>query len=140
MIMKCLLLEDDVDRTIYSIAEYTQKKIYMEYRWTIVRTFDEFKQHIIKHGLPDVISFDHDLCKTDKTESTGLDCAKWLVDYCLTNNLVVPKIYIHSMNVVGAKNIKSIFTTFFKIFPSLDNHHHINDVNYDFNLQFFNYT
>ena len=138
--MKRLLLEDDEFRTIESIAKYTQKEFYLQHPWTIVRTFDQFKEYILTQGLPDIISFDHDLYITDKTESTGRDCAKWLLEYCLTNNMIPPKVYIHSMNTVGAKNIKSLFTTFFKVYPELDNHHPINDVEYNFDLDFFIYT
>lgn len=38
-------------------------------------------------------------------EKTGLDCAKWLVNLCMDNNLDLPDYIVHSMNPAGAKNI-----------------------------------
>jgi hypothetical protein len=90
-----------------------------------VLNFDEFVDWIIKYGLPDVVSFDHDLAEEHYTpeyfwndydesrkyqewkrksykEQTGEACAKWLVDYCDKNKLDLPKYYIHSANPVGA--------------------------------------
>ena len=88
-----------------------------------------------------MISFDHDLGKKhylnqgreifyeDFDEPTGWHCARWLIEHCLDNNVNLPEqIYIHSMNIVGATNIKSLFTTLFKIHPHLNNNHRINDV------------
>lgn len=88
--------------------------------WIVVRNYDQFVAFIEKHGVPDVISFDHDLgaehypkCTADLekeidyskyTEKTGYDCAKWLVaNYSLPESCVV-----HSMNPVGSKNIKFV--------------------------------
>jgi len=50
-------------------------------------------------------------------EKTGYHCAKWMINYCLDNNLNLPKkILIHSMNIVGSQNIISLFETFNKIY------------------------
>jgi hypothetical protein len=91
-----------------------------------VLNHEQFTQWIEKHGLPKIISFDHDLadehytpeeywCDYEKSkayqdskiyqEKTGLDCAKWLVDYCMDNNKPLPLFYVHSANPVGADNI-----------------------------------
>lgn len=82
-------------------------------------------------GLPDAISFDHDLADShytpeyfwdnyeeskkyqewnskNHTEKTGMDCAKWLVDYCMDNKKMLPEIFVHSANPVGADNIKGL--------------------------------
>jgi hypothetical protein len=81
------------------------------------------------YGLPDSISFDHDLHEEHYTpeyfwnnyieskkfqewkkqfykEKTGADCAKWLVNYCNNNKKELPCIYIHSANPVGVDFIK----------------------------------
>ena len=47
-----------------------------------VRSFEEFVGYVTANGLPDYISFDHDLGE----EKSGYDCAKWLVEYCLDHN------------------------------------------------------
>lgn len=139
--MKCLILDDDYRRTPQIIASYTNNDIYMKYSWDYVRNYDEFVKYIETNGIPDVVSFDHDLdfehyskqsnIPYDKLkEKTGFHCAKWMLNYCLDNNLEIPKeIYIHTMNIVGALNIKSLFTTYNKIYPT-DNDFYINDVYY----------
>jgi len=100
-----------------------------------VLNYEQFVQWIEKFGLPDIISFDHDLADEHYTpeqywsdyqkskeyqesqnyqEKTGMDCAKWLVDYCIDNNLKLPTFYIHSANPVGADNIKFYLQNYLK--------------------------
>ncbi len=82
-----------------------------------VLNFDQFTQWIERFGLPDIISFDHDLADVydnDRQEKTGMDCAKWLVDYCLNHQLNLPRHYVHSANPVGAKNISTLLDNFNK--------------------------
>lgn len=55
-----------------------------------------------------------ELIKQKTKEKTGMDCAKWLIEYCITNNLKLPKFYCHSMNPIGKDNITSILTQFSK--------------------------
>lgn len=90
--------------------------------WDIVRSFDAFCAYITEHGLPYIISFDHDLGYVSPDgdtmlglngepidpatwkEKNGYDCAKWLVE-----NHGVPALwYVHSMNPVGAQRIKQL--------------------------------
>ena len=92
--------------------------------WTIVRNYKQFVDTITERGLPQNISFDHDLAdehyvqsiesnhdKTDNfnyntvKEKTGYECAKWLVEYCREKDLAIPPYTVHSMSVVGKKNI-----------------------------------
>lgn len=97
--------------------------MYREENWEIVRSYDEFVAWILKNGLPDVISFDHDLAAIhyeqhtwqesfEYLEKTGYDCAKWLVNFCAHECISLPKYYIHSMNPVGAENIKNLLNNF----------------------------
>ena len=94
--------------------------------WAIVRDFHQFVDYIQKYGLPDYISFDHDLgmehtrfyfqngghesppdpLTADFKEKTGYDAAKWLVNYCVENGKKLPTFYVHSANPIGAKNIR----------------------------------
>ena len=102
-----------------------ENSVYLE-AWTIVRNYDSFVNNIKLAGVPDIISFDHDLAEgyyhkniqqgqinydsndfDNNDNKTGLHCAKWLVDYCIENNYKLPKYYIHSMNPVGSENIKN---------------------------------
>lgn len=96
--------------------------------WDLVTSSQEFKKYIEdmfkeEKRIPDIISFDHDLhtehyMKTpfgdeeaynkmykNFIHETGLDCAKWICNFCLEEGLALPEIHIHSGNPVGAKNI-----------------------------------
>ena len=91
-----------------------------------VKNFDGFVNHIRFNGLPDMISFDHDLgedvaiskvkmglskrqARKEKRETkSGYDCAKWLVDYCLDKEIPIPVFGVHSANPVGAENIRGL--------------------------------
>ena len=79
--------------------------------WIVVRDFESFVSHINVNGLPDEISFDHDLGENTKT---GYDCAKWICEYCWTNGLPIPNWNVHSANPVGRDNIVQLMETFEK--------------------------
>lgn len=98
-------------------------------KWEIVRSYDEFVAFITKNGLPNFISFDHDLADEHYkelnnsfdsdfiqyslfTEKTGYDCAKWLVKYCFDNRASLPHYTVHSLNPIGKKNILSLLDVF----------------------------
>jgi len=40
-------------------------------------------------------------------EKTGLECAKFLVEYCVNENIKLPEYLVHSANPPGKKNIES---------------------------------
>ena len=89
--------------------------------WVVVRNYKEFCGYITKNGLPSFVAFDHDLSIEDQNknpstatfvEKTGMDCAKWLVEYCIENNKRFPGYEVHSMNVIGKVNIKSYIENF----------------------------
>jgi hypothetical protein len=102
--------------------------------WDIVRSYDEFVNWIETNGIPDEISFDHDLgmehvkyyfnnCghenppnhqETKFETKTGYDAAKWLINYCWTNGLPLPDWNVHSANPVGRDNIVQLLSTFEK--------------------------
>ena len=103
--------------------------------WTVVRNYYEFILTIDKSGRPAFVSFDHDLadehyhemlkdCQKNNNgkllfelsdtiqdhdygqEKTGLDCAKFLVDYCIEHSYKFPEYSVHSMNPVGSERIR----------------------------------
>lgn len=98
-----------------------RNSIYLENNWLICRNFEAFKNTIEEHGLPEFISFDHDLATehyymtrddfdyhTEDIEKTGYDCAKWLIDYCVEKKLKLPEFVVHSMNPMGTERIISV--------------------------------
>lgn len=116
--------------------------------WTVVRNYDQFVSAVEYMGLENIsiISFDHDLGDTamreyykntkdnytinyeNITEKTGMDCAKWLVDYYYDNysgddelisrsskkilGIIFPKVYVHSANPIGSANIMGYLNNF----------------------------
>lgn len=106
-----------------------------------VLNYEQFVKWIEKYGLPTAISFDHDLADEHYTpeeywhpyevsksyqdaqtyqEKTGMDCAKWLVEYCMDNSKTLPKFYVHSANPVGADNILGILNNYNKFTNQLN--------------------
>lgn len=107
--------------------------LYIIYPWFVITNFEDFKKMIIENGLPHRISFDHDLGsvltnpkekdlkrKNQKSRiilPSGMDCAKWLIDYCIENNIkLTTEIKVHSANPIGANNIRTLITNFKKLF------------------------
>ena len=83
--------------------------------WIIVRNYKQFVDWIQKNGLPDEISFDHDLADYHYgVEYTGYDCAKLICNYCLDNKLPIPDWNVHSANTIGKENIDSILKNYSK--------------------------
>jgi hypothetical protein len=115
--------------------------------WVVVRNYNEFVIKVTEIGLNniDVISLDHDLGDTameeyfnnvspnytldynNIKERTGLDCAKWLVNYFydtntewleltriinLVNGINFPLVYTHSANPIGSANIMGYINNF----------------------------
>jgi len=104
-------------------------------QWVVVRNYTEFVKTITENGLPERISFDHDLAEqhyslvgrtieeyrqleSTFTEKTGYDCAKWLVRYCALNKLPIPHYTVHSMNPIGKNNIISLLESYKKSLTS----------------------
>lgn len=100
-----------------------------------VLNYDQFVEYINKFGLPDIISFDHDLAdehytpseywddydkskeyqdSKDYSEKTGKDCADWLINYCMDRDIDLPKFYVHSANPVGRDNILGVLNSYLK--------------------------
>lgn len=130
--MKRLFLDDlrvplDCLKVDYMTYRQIDLRIYLM-DWVIVRSHGQFVKWIIENGMPDLISFDHDLGDDtnlkevlpiwewfdidNNREYTGMDSAKWLVNYCLDNDLVLPDFAVHSANPAGYENIKSLLTSF----------------------------
>ena len=118
--MKRLFLDDlrnPIEVPNYCCKLNLKPSIYHEY-WYVVRSYTDFTDWISQNGLPDLISFDHDLGDVNSMdgspEKTGYDCAKWLVNYCLDFDKSLPVCVVHSANPVGADNIRSLFLSFQK--------------------------
>lgn len=116
--LKTCLYLDDVRTPTTTIPGY--------HPWEVVRTYDEFVNWVSANGIPDLVSFDHDLGKEhmddyydqmlkkgyqepkyeEYTEKTGLHCAMWLVEFSQKIGKPIKSVSVHSHNPVGAKNIQ----------------------------------
>lgn len=94
--------------------------------WVIVRSYEEFVSIIKQRGVPDRVSFDHDLhfehirhfveytMTTGYIEyanfsvKTGKHCAEYLVNTLCEIDSPAPICYIHSANHVGRKEIAKV--------------------------------
>jgi hypothetical protein len=127
-----LLFLDDI-RQPADVYKYTGITLFIFKDWEVVKNFEAFKTHIENNGLPQFVSFDHDLADShyapphlwndyDKSkkwqdkqvheEKTGYECARWLVEYCMINNKRLPQYYVHSMNPVGKDKILGLLNDF----------------------------
>ena len=86
---------------------------YPEITWSVVRTkagFDELVQLMSVLSQDFVISFDHDIQEFhDSVETTGYDCLKSLVDFCLDTGAKLPVSFFHTQNPVGKQNMQAYY-------------------------------
>jgi len=103
---------------------------YLMLGWVIVRNFEEFITKIMDDGVPDLVSFDHDLADIHYSnyfsgswenkyyekneEKTGYQCLKWLCDYCIEHKELIPECIFHTANTVGKENMKNYYMNFLK--------------------------
>ena len=95
--------------------------------WVVVRNYADFVQTLEEHGLPNAVSFDHDLHEehvkhyyavTEPTgvieygnlkEKTGKHCAEAFIKKCKqVQPANLPAVYIHSANRYGVQEINKI--------------------------------
>lgn len=123
------LFLDDI-RLPEDIFRLSGMEIFADPNWTIATSYESFVDTIsfnweAENRLPTIISFDHDLgiieltddqskvlsvvTSTGNYEKSGLDCAKWLIEYFTLHQLKLPSILVHSQNPVGRQNIINLF-------------------------------
>lgn len=105
--------------------------------WVIVKDYTEFVNTIKSRGIPETVSFDHDLAHEHYAEyhvahdermisrgtirydifkeKTGYDCAKFLAELCVEQKTPIPVYFIHTLNPIGRQNIFSILESARKV-------------------------
>lgn len=106
--MILLWLDDLRDPTEWIPSRYNGYEIV----WA--KNYDEFVNWINENGLPDAVSFDHDLGEEGEYERSGYTAAKFLVEYCIDNDTPLPLYDCHSANPVGHDNIIGLLSNFEK--------------------------
>jgi hypothetical protein len=124
------LFLDDYRQPIQAYT-YTKDTDYLQKEWKLVKDYNSFtsflQRKILNGEKLELVSFDHDLApehyapearwgdydqwavEAQFQERTGLDCAKYLVEFCKQYDIPLPKIKVHSMNPVGKRNIINLF-------------------------------
>jgi len=117
-----------------AVSPFLQKYVpdHSEYNIVWVKSYNEFVKWIADNGLPSKIAFDHDLAdehyappdrykdyndwakERNFQEKTGMDCVKWLIDYCIDNKLELPMWVCHSANPAGVENMSGLLKSFMK--------------------------
>jgi len=128
--MRTLLWLDDIRNPFigdwllqYSPDYYYREHFAQQVVW--VKNYKDFCKWITENGLPEIICFDHDLAdryydnqtQSEHTiwhEKTGMDCAHWLVNYCIDNDVDLPQWKIQSANEVGKENIDKLLKNYLK--------------------------
>lgn len=117
--MKYYLFLDDIRLP----SDVKWLKLPNDERWIIARSYGEFVDTIEQRGLPEFVSFDHDLSEHHYKvsvmeneglhkfidygpEHTGFEAALWLCNYCQKNKLALPKYEVHSLNEKGSYRIR----------------------------------
>lgn len=125
------LFLDDIrmpqDAWIYSErVQMLQKSKTQSREWTIVRNYEDFCEFIDKSGIPEMVSFDHDLCDehikhyfdfasknryidySNLKTKTGKHCAEYFLDKWKIAGKPSTQIYVHSANRWGQVEIKNV--------------------------------
>lgn len=79
--------------------------------FVIVRSSQEAIDFVVSEGVPEFISFDHDL----GGEDTSMIFINWLITAHLNDLIVFPSnfsYYVHSQNPIGKKNIEGLLESF----------------------------
>ena len=78
--------------------------------WVIARSSEDAIAAVESLGVPDFISFDHDL----GGEDTSIKFIWWMIDAHLDERIAsfTTQYYVHSQNPIGAANIRSLMDSF----------------------------
>jgi hypothetical protein len=98
------IIPDNLEGIIPAISLEEVSKIKNE-DWIIVRNYSQFRNFIDNNGVPRNVSYDIDLANEHyrgdfSRNPSGMDCFKYLVDYCETLGSKPPEnMWVHSYNV-----------------------------------------
>lgn len=101
-------------------------------RWVLCRNFEEWVTYLSYNGVPDLVSFTHDLADehfqdqakyelqgieaiqyNDFVQPTGLQCAQYLCAFCEQNGLPIQAVGVHCPErPMGAHNIRTAVNTY----------------------------
>ena len=119
----------DEKRFPNDVYRYKLNKQYKDKKWVVVTNYEEFVLYLNHYGIPDFVSFDHDIAESHYTpkefwndyeaskawqesqvhkEKTGYECAEYLIKFCIENRHYLPEYYCHRQNPVGRDKINEL--------------------------------
>lgn len=114
-----LFIDDERVPADVTWATPRQQHLYQTEQWIIARNFVDVARTLAERGMPQRVSFDHDLGQNEKT---GYDIAQYLVkmdqdcERDLWGELIAFgddfEFYAHSQNPVGRENIMRYLTNY----------------------------
>lgn len=98
----------------YSLFLDDERHPKTEREFVIVRSYGEAVAYVKKHGIPEYISFDHDLGEVDATgiDYSGYTFAKWICEHIIETEGQMFEWNVHSANPIGAQNINGYLQQF----------------------------
>lgn len=90
------------------------RPVYAEGEWVVARTWAEVEELLTTLGMPDFISFDHDLGAED-VSINGYEIAKRIVDGDIDGKWDISDefdFYVHSKNPIGKANIEQLMSNY----------------------------
>lgn len=87
--------------------------------WTVARNWNEVEELITTLGVPEFISFDHDL---GHNELDGREITIRMIDNLMDNVWELPATFsfsVHSKNVIGKENIESYWNNYLEFIKSV---------------------
>lgn len=123
--MKLGLWHDDIRRPPTGPLRTDEEGLSIPIRWVWART-NEAAIAFMETNDFDVVSLDHDMglheenpdaegadLRIGGADECGCAVARWMVE----NQKVPPEIHVHSMNYAGARDIASVFLSWWKVIP-----------------------
>ena len=78
--------------------------------WRVIKTCQEFKEYLAEHGVPKFVAFDYDLGMASK--GNGVDCAKYLIEFCKKEKKPMPDWIGHSAIQTGRQVVEEVLLTY----------------------------
>ena len=119
------------DTGLITLISLLEESGTQESDWVVVRDYYEFINRIFDNGVPELISFDHDLHPEHMSyyvdtvlsgiieyeklvHKTGYHCAKVIAQTCKKLGIPIPKYFVHSANSTGSENIRKVLEEYEK--------------------------
>jgi len=111
-----LFIDDERYPIDVAWGTWQERELYRTGDWFITRNWAETLELIINFGVPNLISFDHDL---GNDTINGYEISKRLCDLIMDAKYTLPddfQFLVHSKNPVGAENIRCYMKNFLKAY------------------------